>query len=150
MSIILIDHFDREPTGDFRLEVFRRGRLIEVFEEKNLIVANSKQIHARLLGGDVTNRSITQIGFGTNPAAPTSGNTTLTDAYVKNVDNVSYPAAHQVRFAFSLGTAEANGKAISEFGLLTEGNMLYARKVRAAPLNKESDLTFAGTWTINF
>lgn len=150
MSIALIDHFDRAPTGDFRLEVYRRGLLIEVFEEKNLIVANSKLIHARLLGGDVANRSVTQIGFGTNPAAPTSGNTALTDAYLKGIDTVSYPLDNQVRFAFSLGTAEANGKAISEFGLLTAGSMLYARKVRAAPLNKESDLTFAGTWTINF
>ena len=150
MSIAIIDHFDRAPTGDFRLEVFRHGQLIEVFEEKNLIVNNSKQIHARLLGGDVTNRSVTQIGFGENPAPPSGGNTTLTDAFMKAVDTVSYPSATQVRFAFSLGTTEANGKALSEFGLLTAGNVLYARKTRSAPLNKESDLTLAGTWTINF
>lgn len=149
MGIAIKDYFCR-PAGHFRLEIYRRGELIEVVDEKNLIVDNSKQIHARLLGGDVGNRSITQIGFGTNPAAPVPGNTTLTDAFVKAVDNVLYPAANQVRFTFSLGTGEANGKAISEFGLLTAGNMLYARKVRSAPLHKESDLTFAGTWTINF
>lgn len=150
LSLSFLDQFEREPTGDFYLEVYRRGRLIEVIDEKNLIVANSKQIHARLLGGDVTNRSVTQISFGTNPAAPSTGNTVITDPYPKNVDLVTYPAANQVRFAFSLGTSEANGKAIAEFGLLTAGGVLYARKNRAAPLNKESDVTFSGTWTINF
>lgn len=150
MSLTLFDRYEREPSGDFYLEVRRNGRLIEVIDEKNLIVDNSKLIHARLLGGDVANRSVTQIGFGTNPTAPTGGNTALTGAFVKLIDGVSYPATNQVRFAFSLGTAEANGIAISEFGLLTGGNMLYARKVRSAPLNKESDLTFAGTWTISF
>lgn len=150
MSLILQDTYGRPPTGDFYLEIWRRGQLIEVVDEKNLIVDNSKLIHARLLGGDVTNRSVTQIGFGTNPAPPTGGNTSLTGAFVKLIDTVSYPATNQVRFAFSLGTTEANGMAISEFGLLTGGNMLYARKVRSAPLNKESDLTFAGTWTINY
>lgn len=149
MSFSITD-YAQMPCGFFVLEVYRRGELIEVFEERNLIVNNSKQIHARLLGGDVTNRSITQIGFGTNPTAPTAGNTSLTDAYVKPIDTVSYPANNQVRFAFSLGTGEANGKAISEFGLLTAGNTLYARKTRSAPLHKESDITLAGTWTINF
>lgn len=150
MSLSFHDQFERPPTGDFYLEVFRRGQLIEVVDEKNLIVANSKLIHARLLGGDVANRSVTQIAFGTNPVAPSTGNTTITDPYSKAIDLVSYPATNQARFAFSLGTDEANGKAIAEFGLLTAGGMLYARKNRSNPLYKESDITFAGTWTINF
>lgn len=151
MSLILLqDIYGQPPTGDFLMRVYRRGELIEVIDEKNLIVDNSKLIHAHLLGGDVTNRSVTQIAFGTNPAAPVGGNTTITGAYTKAIDTVSYPATNQVRFAFSLGTGEANGMAISEFGLLTAGSMLYARKVRSAPLNKDSDLSFAGTWTINY
>lgn len=148
--IRLQDWFRKPPSGLFTLNVYRRGDLIEVFREKNLIVDNSKLIHAHLLGGDGTNRSVTQIGYGTNPAAPVGGNTSLTNAYTKAVDTVTYPATNQVQFAFSLGTGEANGMAISEFGLLTAGNMLYARKVRGAPLNKDTDLTLAGTWVINF
>lgn len=150
MNIALIDRLDKAPTGRFRLEIYRRGTLIEVFEENNLIVDNSKQIHAHLLGGDVTNRSVTQIGFGTNPTAPVGGNTALTGAYVKTIDLVTYPATNQVNFAFSLGTSEAQGLAISEFGLITAGNMLYARKVRSLPLNKDVDLTLAGSWLISF
>jgi len=150
VSLILQDTYGRPPTGDFLLHVFHRGILIEEIDEKNLIVNNSKLIHARLLGGDVLNRPLAQIGFGTNPTPPAAGNTTLTSAFLKPLDGVSYPSDSQVRFAFSLGPLEANGMAISEFGLLTGVGMLYARKVRSAPLNKDSDLSFAGTWTINF
>ncbi|WP_454764435.1 hypothetical protein [Cupriavidus campinensis] len=140
----------RAPTGFFVLRVYRRGELIEVFEERNLIVVGSQQIHAKLLGGDVTNQSVTRIGFGTNGAAPAFLNSSLTDAYIKAVDAVSYPAANQVQFALSLGTGEANGIAISEFGLLTAAGALYSRKTRPLPLNKADDIALAGTWTVLF
>ncbi|MDN3365886.1 hypothetical protein QQO24_01705 [Ralstonia pseudosolanacearum] len=132
------------------LRVYRRGELIELFEEKNLIVIGSQQAHAKLLGGDVANQSVTRIGFGTNGAAPIFANTVLTGAYAKGIDTVSYPATNQVQFAFSLGTGEANGMAIAEFGLLTTVGTLYARKTRSLPLNKEDDITLAGTWTVSF
>lgn len=150
MYLSLRDDLERKPHGDFYLEVFRRGELIEVFEEKNLIVVGSQQAHAKLLGGDVTGQSVTQIGFGTSAVAPAFGNAALTSAYTKALDGHSYPATNQVQFAFSLGTAEANGVAISEFGLLTASGALYARKTRTAPLNKDVDITLAGTWTISF
>lgn len=138
------------PSGHFVLDIFRGGKLIEHFEEKNLIVDGSKQIHARLLGGDVTNRSVTQFAVGTNGTAPAGGNTTITGAFAKAVDNVTYPLVNQVQFAFSLAAGEANGMAILEFGLLTAAGALYARKVRAAALNKDADISLSGTWTITF
>ena len=151
MIISLRDNFERPPRGDFYLEVRRNGELIEVFEEQNLIVIGSQPTHAKLLGGDVTGQSVTQIGFGTGAVAPVFGNTSLAvGAFVKAVDGHTYPVSNQVQFAFSLGTDEANGIAISEFGLLTANGTLYARKTRSAPINKLSDLTFAGTWTIVF
>ncbi|MCD9228932.1 hypothetical protein ACPPTR_10490 [Ralstonia pseudosolanacearum] len=140
----------RAPSGLFLLRVYRRGELIEVFEEKNLIVVGSQQTHAKLLGGDVASQSVTRIGFGTNGTAPAFSNSSLTGAYTKAVDAVSYPAANQAQFALSLGTGEANGMAISEFGLITAGGTLYARKTRSTPLNKGDDITLAGTWTVSF
>lgn len=146
----LLDHYSQAPSGLFVLDIFRRGQLIERMEEPNLIVDGSKQTQARLLGGDVTNRSITQFGVGTNGTAPAAGNLSLTSAFLKNVDSVAYPAANMVQFLFSLATTEANGKAILEFGLLTAAGALYARKVRTAALNKDSDISFSGSWTISF
>lgn len=139
-----------EPTGRLKYSIFRNGKLVEEFDEQNLIVENSKQVHARLLGGDVTNRSVTQFGVGTNGTAPASGNTSLTAPFTKAVDSVNYPAANQVTFNFSLSSAEANGKAIMEFGLFTAAGVLYARRVRASALNKDSDISISGSWTITF
>lgn len=147
---IRLDDFSQAPSGLFTLRVYRRGSLVELFEEANLIVDNSKQIHAKLLGGSVANQSVTQISFGTSGTAPAGGNTTITDPYTKALDTVTYPATNQVSFNFSLSTSEANGKAIMEFGLLTAGSSLYARKVRSAALNKDTDISVAGSWVITF
>ncbi|MFD3263229.1 hypothetical protein [Phenylobacterium ferrooxidans] len=138
------------PTGHFLLKAFRRGILVDVVDEPNLIVNGSKTAHARLLGGDVTNRSITKFACGTSGTAPAGGNTSLTGAFSKAIDAVSYPDATSVKFDFSLLTSENNGMAILEFGLLTAGDVLYARKVRSVALNKDVDLTFSGSWTITF
>lgn len=138
------------PTGHFLLKVFHGLELVETMDEANLIVDGSKQAHAHLIGGDVTNRSVTKIGFGTSGTAAAAGNTTLTGSFVKNIDSVEYPSTTQVRFNFSLASGENNGMAILEFGLLTAGSVLYARKVRSTALNKASDLSFSGSWTITF
>lgn len=138
------------PRGVFELEVYRRGELIERWEDRNLIVNGAKTALASLLGGAVSGNSIATIGFGTSGTAPAVGNTALTSAYSKAVGAITYPAAGSVRFAFSLGSTEANGKAILEFGLFTGAGVLFARKTRSTAINKESDLTLAGGWTITF
>jgi hypothetical protein len=138
------------PSGHFRLSIWRRGLLIDEMSERNLIVSNSQSIHAHLLGGAVANNSVTQIAYGTGSAPAAVGNTAITNPYAKPLDSVAYPATNQVQFNFSLGSAENNGVAISEFGLLTAGGLLYARKVRTSPLNKDTDLSFTGSWTISF
>ena len=140
----------KPPTGHLHYQVFRDEQLIEEVDDHNLIVIGSQPTHARLLGGDVVNRSLTQIGFGTNGTPEAFGNAALTGAYVNNLQAPTYPASNQVSFGFGLGTTEANGIAISEFGLLTAGGTLYSRRTRALPLNKASDITLAGTWVISF
>lgn len=148
----LFDRFKKGPTGIFVLDIYRAGKLIEHFEEKNLIVIGSQQIHAKLLGGAVAGQSVTQFAVGTNATPPVFGNTTLTGQYANALVSTTYPALNQVQFAFAMGSADAaaDGMAISEFGLLTTSGMLYARKTRTAPLNFASDISFSGTWTISF
>lgn len=137
------------PSGRFKLTVFRRGILVEEIDEPNLIVNLSKGIHAQLLGGNFAGNNVSVIGFGTNGTAPAAANTSLTGAYTKALDGVSYGAG-AVTFAFSLLATEANGLAIQEFGLITASGALYARKTRSRVLNKDSDFAFTGTWTITF
>jgi hypothetical protein len=150
VHIRLRDSLQRLPSGLLCYRVYVSDELVEEVEDHNLIVIGSQITHAHLLGGDVTGRSVTQIGFGTNGTTEVFGNTALTGAYVNNVAAPTYPASNQVSFGFALGTSEANGIAISEFGLLTTGGVLYSRKTRALPLNKGPDVTLAGTWVISY
>ena len=150
MALALIDSPKIKPAGTFRLRVFRAGRLVEDWCEPNLVVGGASAIHALLVGGSFANNNVTQIGFGTGLLAPVAGNTTLTGAYTKALDSVTWPLAGQVQFNFSLGSAEDNGAAIGEIGLFTAGGVLYARKVRSAALNKAADIALSGSWTISF
>lgn len=148
--IVIFNDDVGRPRGEFILNVYRGGELIEQYRDANLVVDSSKPTLAKLLGGNVANNSVTQIAFGTSGAAPAAGNTAITNPYAKTIDTVTYPASNQVSFNFSLGTGEANSMAILEFGLLTTAGALFARKVRTTALNKESDLTLSGSWIISF
>lgn len=136
-------------TGLFHVDVWRAGKIIDTIDEQNLIVNGAKNQLARLIGGDGANRQINRIGFGIGVTAASPNDTTLTGALVKAIGGHSYPATGQVRFDWSLSTAEANGSALTEFGLLCADDTLFARKVRA-PIQKDADLSLTGSWTIIF
>jgi len=137
-----------KPRGIFALDIFRHGHLIEHFEDDNLIVTKGRESVVRLVAGDVSGRSIVNIGFGTNGTAANPADTALTGAFVKAIDSHSYPVSTSVQFNFSLSTSEAVGLSISEFGLLTASGILHARKVRSGPLLKDIDISLTGTWTL--
>lgn len=138
------------PRGMFALQVYRRGVLVERFEDHNLIVNRGRTNVVYLLGAGGTSLVIASIGFGTNGAPASPNDTALQGAFVKPLDSVSYPDAYSVQFNFSLGNNDANGLQIQEFGLLTQSGLLHARKVRGGVLIKESDLSLTGTWTLNY
>jgi hypothetical protein len=125
----------QKPEGRFILRVYRKGRLIEVVDEPNLIVTGASQNIAQLVGGQFTGNNVTQIGFGTNGTAPVVGNTGLTAPYYKALDSITFPASGEASFNFSLSSTQDNGVAIFEFGLFTAAGGLFARKVRSAALN---------------
>jgi hypothetical protein len=140
--------------GIFTMNVYKGEgadrKLIETFEDHNLIVNLARVSMAHLIAGDVDDRSMLKIAFGTNGVAPTVDDTDITNPFVKELGGVTYPQAGQVRFAWNLTASEANGKAIMEFGLLTADGNLFCRRTRATPINKESDISLEGTWTIIF
>lgn len=136
--------------GRLRIWVRKNGELVERFDEHNLIVDGAKVVMAHLAGGDVASRSIAKVAFGTNGTAPAASDSSITDPYEKQVDAVEYPQSGQVTFHFSLGSSEANGKQIHEFGLLCADGTLFARRIRSEALAKEQDITIDGEWTIAF
>jgi hypothetical protein len=135
--------------GHFKLNVFRGGCLVEATDRPNLVVDQAKWIQALLLAGAAGSNAISKIGFGQNGTAPAAGNTALSTPFLKSFDAITTTAT-SVTFSFSLGTSEANGVNIWEFGLVTGSGLLYARKTRPVVLAKAADLTLSGTWTISF
>lgn len=136
--------------GLFSLRVYRRGELIEEYEDHNLIVAGAKTALAALIAGSGSGRTIAKIGFGTNGSGPATSDTGLTGAYTKAIASYSFPAAGQVQFAWELLVSEATGLAISEFGLICADGSLFARKTRRQALQKDSDISLEGKWLIIF
>ena len=136
--------------GEFHIRVYWRGKLVEKYDDHNLIVNSAKLAMTKLVGGSGTGKNVNRIAFGTNGNIPTLGDTAITSPYIKNISSISYPASNKVEFDWSLGTDEANGKAISEFGLLCVDSSLFARKSRTKPLNKDSDIAIEGQWILIF
>jgi hypothetical protein len=151
-SDYLEEHGNKPLQGILRYTVFRNGIPVEDVEEHNLIVTVGRTQMARLLSGDLTGKQVTKIAFGTNGTAPALSDTIITNAFRKNLLGFTYPAAGQVRFNWNLSTAEANGMAILEFGLICEDLTLFSRRIRESgkPINKESDISLEGDWTIIF
>lgn len=137
-------------TGMFHVEVIEvdTQKVIESFEEKNLVVTLGKTNLVKLLGGDAAGKKISKIGVGTSSTPPTITDNALTGSFIKAISGVTYPDANSVMFSWSLETTEGNGMTIREFGLLNDDNTLCARKVRT-DIVKTSAVRLVGTWKIS-
>lgn len=137
--------------GSLELIIRRRGNIVERDVESNLIVNVARQNMAKLLAGQGTNRSITQVAVGTNPNPPSPDDTAITTPFIKPINGFSYPTPTSVRFDFTILESEANGMAIVEFGLLAADGSLFARRTRSGKvIEKDQDLQIDGFWTILF
>jgi len=127
------------------------GNVLERFSGKNLVVDLGRESIAKLLAGEGTDKQITQISFGTGTTAADVADTTITNPTTKDLDGFSYPNSKSVTYEFSLGLLEGNGKDITEFGLLSEDDTLFSRKVRTQPIVKTSEMQITdGVWTLIF
>lgn len=135
--------------GKFEMNVYKKGKLVEHYVDNNLVVTAGKEKMCMLLADDGATNFIQSISFGTSTINPTVADTTITDDFTKSILGYSYPSAREVQFNWELETTEANGKAISEYGLLCADSTLFARKIRGI-INKESDVFLSGNWTIEF
>ena len=151
MSSANIDFKDDAPLrGEFHLRIYRKGVLVEETAE-NMILTRMKDVMAALIGGApaYAGVKINRISFGTSGTPTQPSDTAIIAPFTKNLGTPTYPSAGRVAFPFSLGTAEANGKTIAEFGLMLSDGTYAARKVRGV-IEKDADLSFSGTWTIIF
>lgn len=136
--------------GVFEMKVYKSNKLIEQISDNNFIVNAAKDQMAHLVAGESEGRHITSIAFGTSNTAPTPDNTVITGQWSKTLLGYSFPENGKARFDWRLEVNENNGMAIREFGLLTADGNLFARITRTNPINKESDISIEGNWTIIF
>lgn len=125
------------------------GKILETYEDRNLVVNGGRVAVMRLLGAGDTDKQLTQLSVGTNGTQPVPADTAITGSFTKNLGAVSYPTISSVKFDFQLGAGDANGIGIREFGILCADDTLFARKVREL-INKNSDIILNGSWTIQF
>jgi hypothetical protein len=130
------------------MRVFKQGKLIEEYREKNLIVSGARTVAAMHLIGDCEGGSIAKIAFGTSGNIPTPDDTAITNPFIKPLLSASLLTPTQAEFKWNLPTGEANGMKIIEFGLLCENETLFTRKVRSEAIPKEPDISLEGEWII--
>jgi len=137
--------------GLFYLEVIcaKTGVILEKYQDNNLVVNGGRTAVVSLLGAGGTTKQLTKLSVGTNGTAPVGADNSITGAFTKSLGTVSYPTISSVKFEFQLGTTEANGIGIREFGIVCSDDTLFARKTREL-INKNSDIILNGSWTISF
>ena len=153
---------------DEKLAMFRKGSAERLLvNSPNVITIGGHSAVSRLIGNvagpsgtnivklgddsevEITNSSelfITTMKFG-NPGSVTAEDPTDIDleTLIAGVDksvSVSYPSDIQghlkIAFSATLGTSEANGSSITEEGLYTSNDILFARKTFSGGIAKNS------------
>lgn len=146
MNGIQMEDRTRDLRGAVHLDVYKDGKLIESDTDHNLIVTVGRTQLAKLLGGGYTGH-ITKIGVGTGSAAAADTDTGLTSGVLIDIGSVEYDTA-KVRFNFEIGTNQANGVSIREFGLFFADGTLFSHRVRKSVIGKENDIKISGYWDI--
>lgn len=137
------------PTGRLCIKALDcYGNELWKEETQNLVTNDGRQQILHLMAGDVTNRSITTVGFGTNNTATAVTDTALTGAFTKAIGTISYPSLTRMVINFTLLTSEANGMSIVEFGLICGNGKLFSRLTRGA-IAKTNAIQLVCTWTFD-
>lgn len=137
--------------GILTIQVFKNGERTHMFCGDNLIVSGGRVAMAKLLAGEGTSpdKHVATFGVGTGIVAPNMADTALTGSFTKAITSVTYPQPGVMQFNFSIELSEANGTAITEWGLFCADGTLFSRKVEAA-INKTGTVRIEGTWQIIF
>ena len=159
----------QEIRGEFGLQVYKRGKLIDEYVDHNLIVEVGRQRLAELAAGKST-AAIKYIGVGSGKsyvangrALETDKDTTLEDLQLFEFKaNDGDAEAVEVngmdaRFNFCLTKAEANGLEIRELGLFCADGVMFSHRVRMNQertkllmIDKASDIEIRGYYILHF
>lgn len=140
-----------ELTGALHFNVLRAGKVVDTYDNHNMIMTAARQMLAQIVTGEIVD-TIYYIGIGEGTAAESSDDTTLENVCKVPLTGRSVDGT-QAKFEFTIGKNAGNGLNVREFGLFTERGTMFSHKVRdssAQTLIKDSDITIEGYWVINF
>jgi len=105
------------------------GRIERV--QSNLVVNNTYDQLAHLVGGDYTNREVKEVRMGTGAIAPAASDVAITPltACIWLPVTATYPADNQVNFHAVWNASVVRSEDIAELGLFFTDNLLCARTV---------------------
>ena len=141
--------------GEFHIEVLRKGKIVDEHHDHNMVVNVGRERLANLAAG-LSDKYITQIGVGTGKIIEEETDTELQDQHLFPLVNNSVDG-RDAKFEFIIGEEDANGLAITEFGLFCADNTMFSHRVRRnedtgeiAVIDKMSDLEIRGYWILHF
>ena len=141
--------------GEFKIEVRRKGKIIDEWADHNLVVNCGRCRLAELAAGFSTN-SITQIGLGSGSDAEAEEDTELQDQQLFPLENISVDG-RDAKFEFKIGESQANGLSIREFVLFTSDDVMFSHRVRrdsnsgkVGVIDKFPDIEIVGYWLLHF
>lgn len=135
-------------NGHISYVVRKSGKVVDSYDNHNLIVTSGRQRMAELLTG-ITNSCITHIGVGTGTAAAEISDTGLQNQVLVPI-NSTFAENKVARFNFMIDTETANGMQITEFGLFAGDGTMFSHRVRNGAIAKENDVEIEGYWEIRF
>ena len=128
---------------------------------QNLFVDIGRQYMMYCLGGQspIANYICSQYSVGTGDPGIYAPNVTdvaliapiplasVSNATLKAIDGVDYPAPFIARFQFTIAASDANGYLITELGLFSGDGNLICRKTTTG-INKSSSYTLSLSWRV--
>jgi len=134
--------------GQLTLNVYKNGELIETSIDNNLIVNQGQAWVLDLLSNNTT-LFVEKIRIGSSDAAAAVTDTAVTPFspdYTKAVTPLV--TGNICSYDFTIGTGDANGNLIKEWGLLLDDGTLIARIIKT-PIPKDNTISIQGNWKWN-
>jgi hypothetical protein len=153
MTELFNDRDTASLSGRLTLQVFRiidgLKILIACYDSDNLITISGLQLVTFLLSGEPGNNKVTKVGVGDGSWPTHKSDVGLSNAYIKDIDYYTFDAENVINYKISMDTGDGNGLDISEFGLYSGDEQLFARRIQTPVIPKDSDIIIEGNWTVS-
>jgi len=139
-------------NGRLQLDIFKNidGKKVKIdsFDDDNKITLSGKQVMAFLMAGEPGSHKISKFGVGTGTSFPDDYDTGLTNAVITDLVGYRFLEDTVVQWDFAVPASEAVGLDLAEFGLYSEDEQLFARKIRTPAFTKDASMSLSGQWTV--